>query len=69
MERGYYKRRSHRFEHTRAISYFSILPYMKNKIPIEKFWSLPTDEVEDIEQEEKRLIKILEQANMRAKHG
>lgn len=58
MERGYYKRRALEFEHTRAISYWAIRPYMKQVLMMHEFWALPTDSQVDIN-EEQRLLNLM----------
>lgn len=63
MVRGFNQKRSHEFEHTRAICYNILAVNRDPKKPfpaIEKFWPLSTDEEIDMDAEEKRLLGILE---------
>lgn len=63
MVRGFNQKRSHEFEHTRAICYNILAVNRDPKKPfptIEKFWPLSTDEAVDEQAEEKRLLAILD---------
>jgi hypothetical protein len=65
MTRGYNKRRSLDFEHTRAICYHVVAVNRDPKKPfptIQKFWELPTDKdnLPDEETEYKRLRGLLD---------
>lgn len=64
MVRGYDQRRSHEFEHTRAICYHIVAVNRdpKKAFPtMEKFWPLPSDKegAEDEDTEYKRLKERL----------
>lgn len=63
MWRAFNKKRTLEFEHTRAICYYAVAPYMKNKMPIQKFWPLETDgeKNEDRAEEMKRLLEVAKQ--------
>lgn len=65
--RGFANRRSHDFEHTRAIVYYQLMVNRDPKKPfpsMEKFWPLRTDDTEGIESDEeeegKRLYEKLQ---------
>lgn len=65
MAKGYNRRRSLEFEHTRAICYHIVAVNRDPKKPfpkIEKFWPLPTDDdnAPDEQAEYKRLRGILD---------
>lgn len=63
MVRGFNQKRSHEFEHTRAICYHILAVNRDPKKPfpsIEKFWPLSTDDAIDEQAEEKRLLAILD---------
>ena len=66
MVRGFNRKMSHEYEHTRALCYMyaSVNRDPKKAWPsIQKFWPLPTDEDSAIDEkaEEKRLMGIMEQ--------
>jgi len=60
--RGFSKKRSHDFEHTRAIVYNILAVNRDPKKPfpaIEKLWPLPTDDIESMEEEKEKEGKRL----------
>lgn len=59
--RGYDLKRSHEFENTRAICFYSIMPYVekKDRVPMEEFWPLPTDRKIDKAVENDQLLNLI----------
>lgn len=61
MSRGFERRRSQEFEHTRVIVYTMAQVNSTKKLPaMEKFWPLLTDEVEEVEDLNKYAANLLE---------
>lgn len=58
MWRAYSKKRTLEFEHTRAICYTNTAPYLKNKMSMQKFWPLETDQ-ENAGNENDHLKKLM----------
>ncbi len=58
--RAHQKDRVEQFEHTRAICYFIAIQYMgENKISMEDFWSLPSDEFYELMHDEDAMLKYM----------